>query len=437
MIVIPLIVFLGTFALILSEKIHRTAVALVGGTCMALVVWHLGIWEAREPVTVIVESIENMEGFTTIGLILGMMIVVSILRHTGLFQWLAAKSVIFSGGSLWRMIIYLSLITAFLSAILPNVTTVLMIAPVTIEVARQMDIEPIPLLITEAMFANIGGTATLIGDPPNIMIGSVTRLTFMDFLIALAPVVIIIAGVSLLYVRIYYRDMFRRESQACPIIDVEIVDPVLLKKSLAVLAGVIALFIMQGYFQIDPATVALLGASVLLAISGLDPGDVLHEIEWTTLLFFAGLFVLVGGLERSGFLDMVAAGVASMSGSGETFNAPLVSTLVIWVSAITSAIVDNVPFTAAMIPFLQKLGVSAAVSPEIQRELWWSLALGACLGGNATLIGASPNLVVAGLAERRGHKISFIDFTKVAMPLTLLIVLVSNIYVLIRLSLLT
>lgn len=228
--------------------------------------------------------------------------------------------------------------------------------------------------------------------------------------------------------------MFDRGPLVCPVIDVEIVDPVLLRKSLAVFTGVLILFVLHGYFELDPATVALLGASVLLAISGLDPEEVLHDVEWTTLLFFAGLFVLVGGLERSGVLDIVARSVIILSGSGEAFNAPLFSTFVVWVSAFASAIVDNVPFTATMIPLIRSVVVSAGIGPALQNELWWSLSLGTCLGGNGTLVGASANVVIAGLAERRGHKISFIEFTKAALPLMLLTVFIANLYVLFRLS---
>ncbi|MHB8158030.1 MAG: ArsB/NhaD family transporter, partial [Desulfocucumaceae bacterium] len=400
-VIFAIVVFLITYAVIVSEKIHRAVVALVGASLLALA----GILSPEEAVHAI--------DFNTIGLLVGMMIIVGITRHTGVFEYLAIKAAKSSGGHPLKIMAALALVTAVLSAFLDNVTTVLLIVPVTFAIAQKLELSPLPYLIVEIIASNIGGTATLIGDPPNIMIGSATGLGFMDFAINLAPVIILIYIVTIFILRIFYRKRLvtRPELQAS-ILDLnendEIKDPGLLKKCLIVLFLTIAGFILHQFVHLESSVIALSGASLLLLITRQDPEHALQAVEWPVIFFFVGLFIIVGALEHVGVIEAIARVSLEITG-GQVFTSGL---LILWISAIASAFVDNIPFVATMIPLIQDMGRIGGM--ENLNFLWWALSLGACLGGNGTIIGASANVVVIGMDEKRGINICFIGFMNLA-----------------------
>jgi Na+/H+ antiporter NhaD/arsenite permease-like protein len=411
------VVFLITYAIIISEKIHRTVAALAGAALVVL----FGIIHPEEATKAI--------DFNTIGLLVGMMVIVGITRQTGLFEYLAIKAARQAKGEPLRIMAALSLVTAVTSAFLDNVTTVLLIVPVTFAIANQLQISPVPFLIAEILASNIGGTATLIGDPPNIMIGSKTGLGFMDFLINLAPVIVVIYILTILVLRlIYRRQMVARPDLQAAIMNLnerdEIKDPLLLKKCLLVLFLTITGFVLHQYVHLESSVIALSGASLLLLISREDPEHALQAVEWPVIFFFVGLFVVVGALEKVGVIEAVARVSLEVTG-GHLVPAAM---LILWLSAIASAFVDNIPFVATMIPLIQDMGRLGDLGNL--NLLWWALSLGACLGGNGTAIGASANVVVIGMAEKRGCPISFMSYLKVAFPLMLMSIAVSTVYLL-------
>ncbi len=413
-------IFLVTYALIVSEKIHRTIVAMAGGILMVA----FGILDQET-------AIHHID-LNTIGLLVGMMILVSITGQTGVFKYLAIKAAKQAGGHPVKILVYLSVITALLSALLDNVTTVMLIVPVTFSIARQLKVSPIPYLISEIIASNVGGTATLIGDPPNIMIGSaVPELTFMEFIYNLAPVVgvIIVVTVALL-VLIYRKQLVADQERQQLIISLnendELQDMRLLKKSLAVLALTIIGFGLHQVLHLESATVALSGAFLLLLLTGeryLE--QALERVEWTTIFFFIGLFVLVAGLMETGVISKLAAEAIDLTGG----DLSAMAMLILWMSSIASAFVDNIPFVATMIPMIKEMGALGITNLE---PLWWSLALGACLGGNGTVIGASANVIVIGLAAKEGYKISFVKYLLIGFPLMILSILISTAYVYLR-----
>ncbi|MDQ0286175.1 Na+/H+ antiporter NhaD/arsenite permease-like protein [Desulfofundulus luciae] len=410
-------VFLLTYAVIVSEKIHRAVAALVGAALLALT----GIMNLEEAVHAI--------DFNTIGLLVGMMIIVGITRRTGVFEYLAVKAARRAKGEPLRILAALSLVTAVLSAFLDNVTTVLLIVPVTFAIAGQLQISPIPFLIAEIIASNIGGTATLIGDPPNIMIGSQTHLGFMDFVINLTPVVVVIYILTIFCLRIIYRrQLVSRPELQEKIMRMnekdEIKDPVLLKKCLVVLCLTIAGFVLHQFLHLESSVIALSGASLLLLLTREDPEHVLHAVEWPVIFFFVGLFIVVGALEKVGVIEAVARFSLEIT-RGQLMPAAM---LILWVSALASAFVDNIPFVATMIPLIHDMGRLGQMGNL--DLLWWALSLGACLGGNGTAIGASANVVVIGMAEKRGVLITFISYLKVAFPLMLMSIIVSTVYLL-------
>ncbi|WP_301170750.1 ArsB/NhaD family transporter [Brevibacillus nitrificans] len=413
-------IFLVTYAFIISEKLHRTIVAMSGGILMVL----FGIVSQEQ-------AIHHID-FNTLGLLIGMMILVTVTAQTGVFKYVAIRAAKAAKGKPIRILVYLSIITAVASAFLDNVTTVLLIVPVTFSIARQLQLNPIPFLISEIIASNAGGTATLIGDPPNIMIGSaVPELDFMAFLINLAPVIIIIMAATVLcFVLIYRKQLVTSPELSAKIMQLnerdEITDAVLLKKSLSVMALTIVGFMLHGALQLETATIALTGAFLLLLLTGehyLE--DAISKVEWNTIFFFIGLFVLVSGLVETGVIAKLAGEAINLTG-GDPLHTSL---LILWLSAIASAFVDNIPFVATMIPMIKEMGALGITNLE---PLWWSLALGACLGGNGTLIGASANVIVAGLASKEGYNISFVGFLKVAFPLMLLSIAISHLYVYLR-----
>ena len=410
-------IFLVIYAVIVSEKIHRTITAMVGGILMVV----LGIVDQET-------AIHHID-FNTLGLLVGMMILVSITGESGVFKFLAIKAAKLAKGKPILILIYLSVVTAVLSALLDNVTTVMLIVPVTFSIARQLNISPIPFLISEIITSNIGGTATLIGDPPNIMIGSaVPELDFMAFIYNLAPIAIAVMAVTMvLLVLIYRKDMKADPERQKKVMQLreqdELKDVKLLIKSLAVLALTIVAFAFHGVLHVESATVALSGAFLLLLLTGehyLE--EALDAVEWSTIFFFVGLFVLVSGLIETGVISMLAEKAIEATGG----DLAAMSMLILWMSAITSAFVDNIPFVATMIPMIKEMGALGITDLE---PLWWSLALGACLGGNGTLIGASANVIVSGLANKEGYKITFFGFMKIAFPLMLLSIAMSSVYV--------
>ncbi|MFX4262403.1 SLC13 family permease [Pelotomaculum propionicicum] len=413
------VIFLGTYLLLIADKIHRTIVAL----CGAMLILMAGIITQERAVMAI--------DFNTIGLLIGMMVIVGITRQTGVFEYLAIMSAKFVKGEPVRIMMALAAVTAVLSAFLDNVTTVLLIVPVTFAITRQLKINPLPYLYAEIIASNIGGTATLIGDPPNIMIGSAAGLGFLDFVIALTPVIIVIYFANIIWLKLLYKKQLVTTPELQKnIMDLderkEIKDPVLLKKSLLVIGLTILGFILHQFLHLESATIALSGAALLLLLTRDNPEKALGAVEWTVIFFFAGLFVVVGALDEVGVIEYIARKSLEITGGA------MVSTgiLILWLSAIASAFVDNIPFVATMIPLIQDMGRIGGI-PDLE-PLWWSLSLGACLGGNGSLIGASANVVVAGLAEKRGFLITFVNFIKIAFPMMLMSVAISMAYLLLR-----
>jgi len=411
---LSIIIFVLVYALIMSEKIHRTIVAMLG----AAIIIAIGIVNQEKAFA----SID----FNTIGLLIGMMIIVGITRQSGVFEYLAIKSAKVVGGKPLAIMAILALVTAIASALLDNVTTVLLIVPVTYAITDRLDISPIPFLFAEIIASNIGGTSTLIGDPPNIMIGSAAGLGFMDFVTNLAlPVMVILLITIAIMLFMFRKELHTTDERVQSIFELNekefIKDWRLLKQSLTILGVTIIGFLLHQSLHLESATIALLGAAVLMLITDEHPEEVLLNIEWPTIFFFAGLFILVGGLVETGVIELIAQRALLITGD----NLMLTGMLVLWLSAIASAFVDNIPFVATMIPLLQTMGELSNLPME---PTWWALALGACLGGNGTLIGASANVIVAGIAERYGTPIGFVSFMKVGFPLMLLSIALSTVY---------
>ncbi|MEN6351164.1 MAG: ArsB/NhaD family transporter [Syntrophomonas sp.] len=411
---LSIIIFLTAYLFIILEKVHRTVVVWVA----AAAVIALGVISQEKAV----EAVD----FNTLWLLIGMMVIVGITRQSGVFEYMAIKSAKIARGKPVNILIVLGLVTAVASAFLDNVTTVLLIVPVTFALTDRLEVPPIPFLFTEILASNIGGTATLIGDPPNIMIGSATHLGFLDFVTNLTlPVIIILLVTIALLVFIYRKDLSATEDKIEEIMKLNERDYIrewaILKKSLLVLGLTILGFLLHQALNLESATIALLGAGILLLLTRQDPEEVLLSVEWPTIFFFAGLFVLVGGLEANGVIDFIARETLAITGD----NPVKTGMLVLWLSAIASAFVDNIPFVATMIPLLQSVSQLSHMPME---SIWWALSLGACLGGNGTLIGASANVIVAGISERYNTPIKFVDFLKIGFPLMILSVMLSMAY---------
>jgi Na+/H+ antiporter NhaD/arsenite permease-like protein len=417
------------YATIMVERVNRAIVALLGAGAVIV----SGVLDQKQAVAGI--------DFNTIALLTGMMLLVAISKRSGMFQYVAVWSAKVARGSPWAMLALLTIVTAVVSALLDNVTTVLLMAPVTLVIAEQLKVPPYPFLFTEILASNIGGTATLIGDPPNIIIGSATGLTFNDFLANLAPVILIVLAAQIAINHLIWgRKMVVDEAARARVMAFKPVEAIndrpLLWKSLFVLALVIVGFVLAHPLHLEPGSIAMLGAALLLCLEnvGRSAEDQAHgvhhtfsEVEWITIFFFVGLFIIVAGVEHAGLLSLLAQELIRVTGGDLT-----VTTLaVLWASAILSAIIDNIPFVATMIPVIKNLAADFG-GPQGLLPLWWSLSLGACLGGNGTLIGASANLTVAGIGERAGVPFRFVPFLLMAFPMMLMSVLISTAYVYLR-----
>ncbi|WP_354701726.1 putative transporter [Paraconexibacter sp. AEG42_29] len=410
-----IILFVVALAIIASEKVDRTKIALAGAVIALLTQ------------TIDQEAAILAIDWATIGLLVGMMIVVKLTETTGLYTYLAIRAGQASKGRPLALVLLLGGSTALLSAFLDNLTTVLLMVPITFLLADALDIDPIPLVLIEIFMSNIGGTATLIGDPPNILIAGATGLSFSEFLFNLAPVVIItfVVVITLLYYLYRSRLQVAPEARARVMeldADKAIEDMAELKRLLPVLLGTIALFFVHKPLHIEPATVALAGAALMLLITTQAIEKTLASVEWPTIFFFIGLFVMVGALEETGAIGEMADAIADVTGGNRT--AELLG--ITWFSAIASGIVDNIPFTTAMIPVVEQLNETDDAA------YWWALSLGACFGGNATIIAAAANVAASGLSERAGRRIGFVEFLKVGIPVTFVSLLIATAYITLR-----
>ncbi|MBQ6712510.1 MAG: ArsB/NhaD family transporter [Selenomonadales bacterium] len=416
------VIFILMYAFIVSEKIHRTIIAMIGAILMIF----LGVIEQEV-------AIHHID-FNTLGLLIGMMIIVGITGQTGLFNYVAIWAAKKAEASPMKILIYLALLTAVFSAFLDNVTTVLLMVPVTLSITEKLKIDPIPFLITQIIASNVGGTATLIGDPPNIMIGSaVKELTFIAFIdnlafISVVNLVIVLAILAMLYKKCLKtqdelkQDLMKMDEKA------ELKDITMLKKCLAVLTLTILGFFSHQALHLESSAVALAGGFLLLLIASRDhmfTEKMLDKVEWATIFFFVGLFIAVGGLIETGIISRIAEIALEITDGDLTYT----SLLILWLSAIVSAFLDNIPFVATMIPMIQDMGAAGISDLE---PLWWSLALGACLGGNGTIVGASANLIVAGLAAERGYRLMFLQYMKVGFPIMILTIIISTGYIYLR-----
>ena len=420
--IVAIVIFVVAYALIISEKIHRTIVGIFGAMLMIL----FGVLSQEM-------AIHHID-FNTLGLLMGMMIIVNITSETGLFNFLAVWAAKKVKARPIALLLALSALTAVCSGLLDNVTTVLLTVPVTFSITKQLRVDVKPYLISQILCSNIGGTATLIGDPPNIMIGSAVGLNFMDFIFNLTGICIIIfLVVELFIIWLYGKGLRTKPELQAEVMRMdaskEITDHKLLKKCLFVIFCTIALFILLSSLHLETATAALSGAGLLLLLTARRDeafiAKILSKIEWLAIFFFAGLFVLVGGLVETGVIKMLAQEAINITNGDITTTA----VLILWMSAIASSFIDNIPFVATLIPLIQDMGNMGLTNLD---PLWWSLSLGACLGGNGTLIGASANVVVASMAAKRGVTITFVGFLRIAFPVMLLTIVIANIYVFLR-----
>jgi Na+/H+ antiporter NhaD/arsenite permease-like protein len=408
--VIATSILIAAYIFIAWEKVPKAVTALIGASLMVV----LKILDQHEAFTYI--------DFNVIFLLAGMMIIVNITKRTGVFRWLALETVKIAKGHPIKILLIFSVFTAIFSALLDNVTTVLLIAPITLVVAKELEVSPFPYFIAEILASNIGGTATLIGDPPNIMIGSAANYDFMAFVINLTPPVIVIFIVFLFMIHfIFKNDLVVDKEKMEKVAQIDnsktITNTKLLIKCLVVLTLVVIGFVVHGALHYEASTIAMAGASVLLLFES--PKDIIHEIEWTTIFFFVGLFIVIGGVEKVGLIDWMAEEVLHYT-QGDL---KLTTIVLLWFSAFFSAFIDNIPYTATMIPMVKQLGLHMPIEP-----LWWSLALGACLGGNGTIIGASANVIVVDISTSAGYPITFLKFLKYGMIVMIMSLIIATGY---------
>lgn len=415
--IIAVVIFVVTMAAIMTEKLHRTVAAVTGSLLLILT----GV--------LTVESGLSYVDMNTLGVLIGMMLFVSVVKNSGLFEYIAIRAAKAAKGHPWRLMVLFVLITAILSAFLDNVTTVLLIGPMTLAITNMLKVNPVPFFMTQIMASNIGGTATLIGDPPNIMIGSAAGLSFTDFITNTGVAVLFVLAATLLCFYFIYGRKLQVDPEAMNSILLlderkSIKDRPLLIKSVVMILLVVVGFVFHDQLHLESCTIALTAAAVMLLIGHQDVEEIVSRVEWTTILFFGGLFIVVGGLQETGIIQILANGLMSLTEGHMT----LTILLILWVSAIISSFLDNIPFVATLIPLIltmQSNGVD--VTP-----LWWAVSLGACLGGNGTLIGASANVVLSGISTRHGFPITFASYFKVGFPLMLVSVAISTVFLLLR-----
>lgn len=416
--IISIVIFLLVMAAIVSEKVHRAAASLAGA--VILLATH---------VLTVDSAIEHVD-VNTIGVLVGMMLFVAVVKNSGLFEYIAIKSAKLTHGKPWAIMAVFAIITAVLSAFLDNVTTVLLVGPMTLAITSILNVNPIPFMLTQILASNMGGTATLIGDPPNIMIGSEAGLGFADFILNTAPVVVIIMAASLLcFYLMFGRKLKVSDDAMQAVMELDenraIKDKSLLIKSVVMIGLVVIGFMFHSSLGMESCTIALLAAVIMMIVGKQDAEDVIMGVEWSTILFFIGLFVVVGGMEETGVIDQLATLLIGMTGG----NMVLTMLIILWVSAIVSSFLDNIPFVATLIPMI--LAIQAESGMDVT-PLWWALSLGACLGGNGTLIGASANVVLSGISNKNGYPITFMSYLKVGFPMMILSVAISMVYLLLR-----
>ena len=415
--IIAIVIFLVTMAAIMTEKLHRTVAAVAGALLLILT----GVLS--------VESGFSYVDLNTLGVLIDMMLFVAVVKNSGIFEYIAIKAAKIAKGRPWPLMVLFALITAVLSAFLDNVTTVLLIGPMTLAITSMLRINPIPFFMTQIMASNIGGTATLIGDPPNIMIGSAAGLSFTDFITNTGVAVLFVLAATL--GGCYFIDgrKLHVEPEAMDSIlqldeNKAIKDRSLLIKSVVMILLVVFGFVFHSQLHLESCTIALTAAAVMLLIGRQDVEEIVAGVEWTTILFFTGLFIVVGGLQETGVIQILANGLMDLTEGHMT----LTILLILWVSAIVSSFLDNIPFVATLIPLILTMQSSGVdVTP-----LWWAVSLGACLGGNGTLIGASANVVLSGISNRHGFPITFASYFKVGFPLMLVSVAISTVFLLLR-----
>lgn len=415
--IIAIVIFLVTMAAIMTEKLHRTVAAVAGALLLILT----GVLS--------VESGFSYVDLNTLGVLIGMMLFVAVVKNSGIFEYIAIKAAKIAKGRPWPLMVLFALITAVLSAFLDNVTTVLLIGPMTLAITSMLRINPIPFFMTQIMASNIGGTATLIGDPPNIMIGSAAGLSFTDFITNTGVAVLfVLAATIVCFYFIYGRKLHVEPEAMDSILQLDenkaIKDRSLLIKSVVMILLVVFGFVFHSQLHLESCTIALTAAAVTLLIGRQDVEEIVAGVEWTTILFFTGLFIVVGGLQETGVIQILANGLMDLTEGHMT----LTILLILWVSAIVSSFLDNIPFVATLIPLILTMQSSGVdVTP-----LWWAVSLGACLGGNGTLIGASANVVLSGISNRHGFPITFASYFKVGFPLMLVSVAISTVFLLLR-----
>ncbi len=417
------IVLLFVYVALSFEMVHRTTIALFGALVAIGIAVSTGLFTTSESFEFAVEAVD----FNTIGLLLGMMIIVAILSETGIFQYVGIKASKMCKGNLWKLMVILCTFTAITSMFIDNVTTVLLMVPVTISVFRTFKVSPVPFILAMVLSSNVGGAATLIGDPPNIMIGSAANIDFNSFILHMGPTIAVSFVASLALLRFFFRRDLRSQVHNLEQLMNEderllLKDKTLFKKSMIVLLGVVVLFIVHGSINLEPSVIALGGAAVLLLITRAQPEKVLNEVDWATLFFFIGLFIIIGVAEEAGLIQLLSSAAIGITG-GEPWSTFL---MIIWLSAFASAFVDNIPFTATMIPLIHTLNANPTIATYFGQlsisPLWWALSLGANLGGNGTLIGSSAGIIAAGLSERHSYPITFNRFIKIGFPFMILTV---------------
>jgi Na+/H+ antiporter NhaD/arsenite permease-like protein len=423
---------LAIYVLLSFEIIHRTTMAMVGAAFVIIVGILTGLFEASESFEFVTSSID----FNTIGLLLGMMIIVAVLGETGIFEYLGVRMSKASKGDMWKLMVMFCVFTATVSMFIDNVTTVLLIVPITISVFRTLKLSPVPFILAQVLASNVGGTATLIGDPPNILIGSAANIDFTPFIINMGPTI----GISLIASLFILKFLFRKSLAQKPH-DIEALlsqdekillkDRSVLRKSLAVLAGVIFLFVIHGSINIEPSIIALSGAGILMIMTKSRPELILKQVDWSTLIFFAGLFIIISGAEKAGAIDLLSNTLLQISGG----NPWVLFFMIIWISALASAFIDNIPFAATMIPLIYAIynteSIATVFGSLAINPLWWALSLGVGFGGNGTVIGSSAGIVATGLAEVNGHRITFNQYIRVGFPFMIASVAVGSIILLI------